>query len=233
MRAPVIQHGAPTCSRWRHAQAEKAQRGLGQHCTRHPDGRLHDQRLDDVGQDVAAQYAQVGCSQRPRRLHKLPLFHRHYLRPDQPRVSHPTRDGKREDEIENTRTEERDKRDGQQNSRQSEECIRHIHVQDCVRPSAIKPGRQPRDQPDRKRERYYRDRNHQRDASTVECTREDVTAKGVGPEPVAMSRRQEPPAEIELRGVLRREPGRKYCTHQEDGQQQHSERRQRLLPDPG
>jgi hypothetical protein len=48
-----------------------------------------------------------------------------------------------------------------------------------------------------------------------------------------MSRRQEPPAKIELRGVLRREPGREYRTHQEDRQQQHSERRQGLLPDPG
>ncbi len=81
----------------------------------------------------------------------------------------------------------------------------------------------------RERERDHRDRDLQRDPRAEERAREDVAAQLVGAEPVAVSRRQQAAAQIELRRVLRRKPRRKDRARHKAGQQQDAHCRQRLL----
>ena len=98
---------------------------------------------------MRAHHAQVGRSQCPGRLHKLPLFHCHHLGAHQPRVSHPAGDRERENQIEQTRAKECDECNGEQNTGQRQECIGHVHVQHGVCPSSVEAGRKTRDQPHR------------------------------------------------------------------------------------
>ena len=118
------------------------------------------------------EHAQVGCAQRARRLHKLPLLDRHHLRPHQPRVAHPAGDRKRQNQVEQARPEERHKRDRKQNAGQRQECIGHIHVDHGVGPSAVKAGQRARDQPDaRARARPPRPQPSARSARRRACAR--------------------------------------------------------------
>ena len=59
MGAGVVQHAAPTRRRWGHAQTEKAHGRFREDRSGHPDGGLHNHRLNDIGKDVADDHAQI------------------------------------------------------------------------------------------------------------------------------------------------------------------------------
>src|SRR5205807_6671397 len=76
VRAGVVEHGAPACGWWRHAEAQKAHGRFGKDGAGHADRGLHDDRLNDVGENVSNNHAPVACAQGSRRFHILALARR-------------------------------------------------------------------------------------------------------------------------------------------------------------
>src|SRR5262249_31753329 len=59
VRAAVVEHGPPAGGGRDDAEPEEAHGGFGEDGPGHPDGALHDHRLNDVGQDVARDDAEI------------------------------------------------------------------------------------------------------------------------------------------------------------------------------
>src|ERR1700761_1269720 len=77
MRTRVVEHRSPAWrGRW-DAQAEEAERSLGEDDAAHADGSLHQQRLHHVGQDVTKEDAQAARSQSTRRFNIFALLYGH------------------------------------------------------------------------------------------------------------------------------------------------------------
>src|SRR5947209_20319017 len=100
MRASVVQHRAPARCGWRYAEPQKAEGRLRENRARHSDRRLHDDRLNHVGEDVLRQDPPIACAERSRRFHKLTFFDGEHLRADKARVADPSAEAESEDEVE-------------------------------------------------------------------------------------------------------------------------------------
>src|SRR2546425_7037324 len=90
MRAAVVEHGAPACSRRGNAEAEEAHSGLSENGACHANRRLHDYRLNDVGQNVVDDHPQITCAQSTGRLHEFAFSCGQHLRAHQACVADPT-----------------------------------------------------------------------------------------------------------------------------------------------
>src|SRR5207344_469962 len=90
MGAGIVQHGSPTCRGWRHSQAEKAQCSFREHSAGHSDGRLHDDWLKNIWQDVAREDMQITRAECARRLDKFALLDGKHLGSNKTRIPHPT-----------------------------------------------------------------------------------------------------------------------------------------------
>src|SRR5947209_15660620 len=71
MRAAVVEHGAPASCRRGYAEAQEAHSGLGENSARHADRRLHDHRLNDVGQNMVNDNAQIARAESACGLHEF------------------------------------------------------------------------------------------------------------------------------------------------------------------
>ena len=87
--AGVVEHGAPAGGRGGDAEAEEAERGLCEDGSGHPYGGLHDERLQDVGQDVAREDAGVGGAESSGGFDEFAFADSHHLCSDKARVAHP------------------------------------------------------------------------------------------------------------------------------------------------
>ncbi len=90
MGAGVVEHAAPAGRRRWKAQSQEAERSLSQNGSCHADGSLHDDGLQDVGQDMAGKDAQVRGAQGAGSFHEFPLLDGEHLGPHQASVAtHP------------------------------------------------------------------------------------------------------------------------------------------------
>src|SRR6478736_5519989 len=99
MGAGIIQHGSPTCRGWRHSQAEKAQCGFREHSAGHSYGRLHNDWLKNIWQNVARENMEIASAQCACRLDKFALLDGEDLRANEARIPNPPANRKRENEI--------------------------------------------------------------------------------------------------------------------------------------
>ena len=95
MSAAVVEHGAPAGGGWRHAEPEKAHGGFGEDGARHADGGLHYDWLNNVGQDVTNDHAQIACAQGAGGFHEFTLTGGEHLGANQAGVADPASEGKR------------------------------------------------------------------------------------------------------------------------------------------
>src|SRR5438876_11296068 len=103
MRAAVVEHGAPACSRRGNAEAEEAHSGLSENGACHANRRLYDYRLNDVGQNVVDDQRQIACAQSAGGLDEFAFTRRQPLRTHQTRVAPPTSERQSETPVETSR----------------------------------------------------------------------------------------------------------------------------------
>ena len=185
--AGLVEHGAPGGGGRRDAQAEEGESGFGEDGARHAHGGLDDQRLEDVGQDVANEQAEVRSAERTGGFDELALADCHDLGSHEPGVADPAGDGEGENEVEEAGTEEGYEGDGEQDARERKEGVGDVGVQDDVGDAAVEAGETACDEAEGERDAHDGDRDHQRDARSEEGAGEDVAAELVGAEGVSSS----------------------------------------------
>src|ERR1035437_8066915 len=110
--AAVVEHGSPTGGGRRDAESEKTHGGFGEDGSGHADRGLDDDRLNDVGQNVADDDAQVAGTESAGGFNEFAFTGGEDLSADQARVADPSAQGEREHEIEDAGTAEGDEGDG-------------------------------------------------------------------------------------------------------------------------
>src|SRR2546429_483215 len=146
MSATIVEHGAPTGGGRRHAEAEETHGGFREDRTSHADGGLHDHWLNNVGENMTNDHAQIACAQRPCRFHELTLACGQYLRTHQARVSYPASEGEGEHEVEYAGTAKGHEGNRQQDSGERKKSIHNHDVDEAVEASAVIAGKRSDDQ---------------------------------------------------------------------------------------
>ena len=209
--ASVIEHGAPAGGGGWYAKPEKAQGGLGEHGSGHADSSLHDERLQQVGQDVPCDEAQIGGAESAGSFDKLTLPQGEHLGTDEARIVDPAGDREGEDEIDETGTEKRDEGDGKQDAGKGEKGVGEIDVDDGVGESSVKACEAAGNKADSERGGYNGDGYEQRDAGTEKDAGEDVSAEFVRAEAMNGAGEKHAGVEIETGRIkgseLRRQEG--------------------------
>ena len=121
MAARVVEHRAPARHGREDADAEKAERGLGEDRARHRDGGLHEHRLENIRQKMTREDARVGCAERARGENVLHFLRLQNLRAGEPCVAGPAGDDQGENYFAEPGPEKCGERDGQKNSRETKE----------------------------------------------------------------------------------------------------------------
>src|SRR5579872_4548260 len=95
VRATIVKHGSPARSGRRYAETEKAHGSFGENSSRHANGGLHNNRLNNIGEDVADDHAQITGSQCASSFHKFTLPSGKHLRAHQTCIANPASKRKR------------------------------------------------------------------------------------------------------------------------------------------
>ena len=169
------------------------------------------------GKNVPHDDAQVACAQCARGFHEFAFAHRQHLRAHQSRIAHPSANRQRQDQIEDAGPEKGDKGDRQQYSGERHEGVHHDDVQHAVGDSAVIAGDGAEDQSQGERGCDHATAHQHRDARAVDDAREDVASQFVGAKPVRSRRAHQSRRQVDLRGILGRNPGRKQSARQKDG----------------
>src|SRR4029077_2216087 len=136
----VVEHGSPA-GRWRrHAESEEAHRGLGENCSSHADRRLHDHRLDNVGQDVTNNNAQVAGAKGARGFDEFAFPRDQHLSADEASVADPSAEGKRENQIEDAGAAKGNEGYGEKDAGEGQEGGHQNDVDEAVDASSVVPG---------------------------------------------------------------------------------------------
>src|SRR5580704_1365790 len=220
--ATVVEHGSPTRRRRRHAESEKAHGGFGKNGSGHADGGLHNHGLNDVRQNMAADYPHVARAQRARSFDEFAFAGGENLSAHQACIAHPTSQRKRENKIENARPAKSDKSNGEKNSWKREKGIHQHDINKAVDPAAVVASDRSDDEAKRKRCRDHAASDQHRDPCAEDDARKNVAAQFVGAEPVRMRRSIETRGKIDGGGILRREPRREKSEDYEDDDQHHA-----------
>src|SRR6266436_484817 len=225
----IVEHGSPTGCRRGYAQTEKAHRGFGQDRTRHADCGLHNHGLNNVRKNMAGDHAQIACAQGSGGFDKLAFAGGQNLGAHQAGIAHPSSNGKREHEVENARAAEGDKSDGQKNSGERQKRVHHYDVEEAIDVSAIVAGDRSHDQAERKRDRDHRTSHQHGNARAVDEAGENVSPQFIGAAPVRGRRRRQACGQIDVRWILRRDPGSEQCEDHKDHDQHRACGRQRVV----
>jgi hypothetical protein len=220
VRARVVEHPAPAGRRRWQSQTQKTERRFRQNGSRHADGRLDNDGLKDVGQDVTGKDAQIRGAKSARGLDKLPLFDCQHLGSHQARVTHPSANSQGKDQVKQPGAQKSHEGDGQKNAREGKKGIHDKDIEQRIHPSAIETGEAAENQSQGKRETNDAHGNHQREARTRENAGEDVAAELVGAKPVGMRRRSEAVIEVDGGGIVRRNGRRQH----RDDDEEHEEK---------
>lgn len=205
--AAVVEHGAPACGGRRNTESEKAHGGFSKDGASHPDCGLHDYRLNDVGKNVAREDTPVGGAESARGFDELALLDGQHLGADQAGVADPSADAERDDQIEDARAEKGHEGDGDENSGKRKECVHHDDVEETVGIAAVIAGDGAEDQAEKERSGDHAAAYEHGDASAVDGAGEDVAAELVGAEPVGGAWRLQAAGQVNVAGVLGRDPG--------------------------
>jgi len=161
--AGVVQHRPPGGGRRLHAEAEEAQRGLGDDGPGHAEGGLHDQRRREQRQEMPDDDTARRRAERTRRLDELALAQPVHLAADQARIAGPADQAEGEDHVPQARAEEAGERDREQEAGKGEEHVDGAH-QELVDPAARVAGDSAEGAADRDRDDDGREPDRERDA---------------------------------------------------------------------
>src|SRR5579862_81639 len=174
IRAAVVQHGSPTRGWRRNAETEKAHGGFGQDRSSHADRGLHNDRLNNVRQNVANDDSKIARSQRTRGLHEFSFAGSENLSADKARITDPSSERQREHEIENTGTAEGDERDREQNPWEGQKRIHQNDIDEAVDRSSVISGDGADHKSQKERGQHNATTDQHRDARAVNGAREHV-----------------------------------------------------------
>src|SRR6267154_3951611 len=108
VRSSIVEHGAPACRWRRNAESEKTHGGFGQNRASHPDRGLHNYGLNNVGKNVAHDDAQIGRAESAGGFDKFTFARGQNLSTNQARITNPSTERKRKNEIEDAGAAEGD-----------------------------------------------------------------------------------------------------------------------------
>ena len=131
----VVQHRAPGRGGRLRAEAEEAERGLGDDRARHAEGGLHEERRGEQRQQVAQQNAAIGYAEGVGRLDELALAQAPDLAACQACVARPTDQAEGEDDVPEARSEDAGERDREQEAGEGEKHVDRPH-EEIVHPAA-------------------------------------------------------------------------------------------------
>ena len=224
------EHQPPRGRRLRRAQAQIAERRLGQdgaaQLRRHDD----DERRQDVGDDVLQDDPAPHRAQRLHGLDVLVLLHRERGGPHDPRRSRDDRDGDGDHDVLHGRTEDRGNGQGQDQLREREENV-HDALQEQIHPSTRVRADDTQQAADRAARERRREADEQGDARSIHHAAQHVAAELVGPEPVLRARPGELRRVVGLVRVVRRERSREQGDEQHPDDDQRTDGAERLRPD--
>ena len=229
--AGVVEHGSPACDGGRDAESEEAESGLSQHCAGHADGGLHDERLDDVGQDVAEEDAEVAGTEGAGGFDEFALAYREHLTADQAGVADPSADGEGEDEVEQAGSEEGDEGDGEQDSGEGHEGVHGEDVERGIDCASVKAGDAAENDSGGEREGHDGNGDGEREARAEDDAGEDVSAEGVGAKPMGGAGRGEAMQQVDGGWIVRGEPWGEQRHGREEDKQGDSQGGERLRED--
>ncbi len=104
-------------------QTEKAERGFGQNSSRHADGCLHDDGLQNIGQDMPGKNAQIGGAKGARGFDEFPFLYGEYLGSYQAGIADPSADGQGKHQVQKPWTQKSYECDRQQNARERQNAF--------------------------------------------------------------------------------------------------------------
>ena len=111
--ARVVEHGAPTGHGSEDADAEEAERRFGEDGSGHSHSGLHEDGLQNIGEQVAQENAGVGSAERARGEHVFHFLGLQNLSAGKASVAGPAGDDQREDNFAEAGAEESGEGDGQ------------------------------------------------------------------------------------------------------------------------
>ena len=171
----------------------------------HSDSGLHDDRLHDVGQDVADEDAEIGGSEGARGFDVFALAGGQHLGADQAGVADPSADDEGQDEVPQAGAEKGDEGDGQQDTGEREKRVHHDDVDEAVDPSAVVSGERADEGAEQERSGDHRAADDHGVAGSVEDAGEQVAAQFVGAAEVVQAGRLEADGEVDEGGIARGE----------------------------
>src|SRR5580692_5037681 len=219
MSAAVVEHGAPAGGGRRHAKSEKTHGGFGENGSGHADGSLHDNWLNNVGENMADDDAEIASPQSAGGFDKFAFARREDLSADQAGVADPASQRERENKIEDAGAAEGDEGDGEKDSREREKRVHQDDVDKAVDATTVVSGDGADEEPECERGEHHAASDQHRYARTVDDARENVAPEFVGPEPVRVRWTAEARGKIDGGRILRRDPGsEKGEGHEHDNQ---------------
>ena len=201
METRVIEHGSPAWSGGRNAEAEKGESGFSKDDTGHANGCLDEERLNDIGKDVAEEDAQRSGSQGAGCIDEFAIADRDDLSANEARVARPATDGKREHEVGKSWTEKCSEGDGKQNSGKSEESVHGDGGESRVDPAADVAGDAADDEAQRERGCDDGDGDSEGQARAIEQAGQCIAAEFVGSGKVRGGRSLQAMEEVDGGGV--------------------------------
>src|SRR5580692_11177394 len=113
--AAVVEHRSPACRGRRDAEPEETHGGFGEDGSGHADGGLHNYGLNNIRENVADNNSQIGGAEGTGGFDEFAFASGENLSANHARVTDPSAEGEREDEVEDAGAAEGDEGDGQQN----------------------------------------------------------------------------------------------------------------------
>ena len=226
--AGVVQHASPTGNRRRNTETEKAHGGFGEDGRSHADGGLDDDRLHDVGENVADEDSPIAGSESTGGFDVFALAGGEDLGADKASVSDPASNDQGKYEIPEAGTEEGNEGDGEEDSGKRKECVHHDDVDEAVEAAPEVSGEGADKCAEEERSGDNRGANDHGDSGAVENAREDVAAEFVGSEEVLRGGRLEARCEVDGRGITRRDRGAEGGAEEKEDDEKSSEDRQRV-----
>ena len=105
----------------------------------------------NVRKDVTHDYAGIARAQSASGFHEFAIAHRQHLSSHQARVTHPSADDEREDQVPNSGSQESNEGNCQKNPRERKKRIHHHDVEEAIELAAVVAGDRSEEDAERKR----------------------------------------------------------------------------------
>ena len=178
---------------------------------------------------MARNNVEISRAESARRFHKFALAHGQHLRAHQASVTNPSANRQRKNQVENSRTAKGHEGDSDENARKRKKRIHQHDVDEAVDASSVISGKAADNEAEQKRKRNNAAANKQRNSRAPNQPGENVASEFIGSAPMMRRWRLQPVREIDVRGILRRNPGREDGGKDEDGDQHDSDGGERIV----